>query len=130
MDFVCNAADVKSDLLWHKAAEQAVSRKLYTYADAARLGEAAMRGEYHDVHCWTFTPRSFARLMSAIGAAGLSNLVCRAFSDTPIGGMGSTFRWRSARCRMRCPGRTSNTGLVLTPLPARSGRSFACIRAY
>jgi Methyltransferase domain len=87
IDFICNAADVRSDLLWHKPARQAVTRKLYHFADAAQLGEASMRGEYHDVHCWTFTPASFARLMSEIGAAGLSNLACRAFTDTPIGGM-------------------------------------------
>jgi len=85
MDFVYNAADVRSDLLWHKPAKKAVSRKLYTFADTAQLGEASMRGEYHDVHCWTFTPASFARLMNEIGAAGLSNLACRAFTDTPIG---------------------------------------------
>ena len=46
-----------------------------------------MRGEYHDVHCWTFTPASFASLMNEISAAGLSNLVCGAFTDTPVGGM-------------------------------------------
>jgi len=86
MDFICNVAEVKSDLLWHKPAKQVISRKLYHFADAARLGEAVMRGEYHDVHCWTFTPASFARLMNEIGAAGLSNLMCRSFTDTPIGG--------------------------------------------
>jgi hypothetical protein len=87
MDFICNAAEVRSDLLWHKPAAQAVTRKLYLFADTEQLGEAVMRGEYHDVHCWTFTPASFARLMNEIGAAGLSNLACRAFTDTPIGGM-------------------------------------------
>ena len=85
IDFVANAADVRSDLLWHKPPAQAISRKLYTDADATKLGEAAMRGEYHDVHCWTFTPASFARLMQQITAAGLSNLACRDFIDTPIG---------------------------------------------
>jgi hypothetical protein len=87
VDFICNVADVRSDLLWHKPAKQAISKKLYIFADAAQLGEASMRGEYHDVHCWTFTPASFARLMNDISAAGLSNLSCRAFTDTPIGGM-------------------------------------------
>lgn len=85
IDFVANAADVRSDLLWHKPAARAISRRLYTCADAAKLGDAAMRGEYHDVHCWTFTPASFARLMQQITAAGLSNLSCRGFTDTPIG---------------------------------------------
>jgi hypothetical protein len=87
IDFVSNAAEVNFDLLWHKSPARAVSRKLYKFADAARLGEESMNGQYHDVHCWTFTPASFARLMREIGAAGLSNLVCRAFTDTPIGGM-------------------------------------------
>jgi hypothetical protein len=87
MDFICNAADVRTDLLWHKPANRAVNRRLYTFADAAQLGEATMRGEYHDVHCWTFTPASFARLMNEIGAAGLSNLACRTFTDTAIGDM-------------------------------------------
>lgn len=85
IDFVSNAADVRSDLLWHKPAARAISRKLYTFADAAKLGDAAMRGEYHDVHCWTFTPASFARLMQQITDAGLSNLACTAFTDTPTG---------------------------------------------
>jgi hypothetical protein len=85
IDFVSNAAEVHSDLLWHKPAARAISRKLYTDADATKLGEAAMRGEYHDVHCWTFTPASFARLMQQITAAGLSTLACSAFTDTPIG---------------------------------------------
>lgn len=85
VDFVANAADVHSDLLWHKPAARAIDRKLYTDVDVVKLGDEAMRGEYHDVHCWTFTPASFARLMQQITAAGLSNLACRAFTDTPVG---------------------------------------------
>lgn len=84
IDFICNFADVKTDLLWHQPAK-AVGRKLYGAADAIQVVQASMRGEYHDVHCWTFTPASFARLMGEITAAGLSRLKCHSFSDTPTG---------------------------------------------
>lgn len=37
-------------------------------------------GRYVDVHCWVFTPSSFARLMAKATAAGLINFACADFS--------------------------------------------------
>lgn len=42
-------------------------------------------GTYHDVHCWVFTPRSFAQLFSEMAEAGFSNFACEDFTDTAYG---------------------------------------------
>lgn len=38
---------------------------------------------YHDVHCWVFTPYSFAKLMGEAAEHGLLGLSCEFFEDTP-----------------------------------------------
>jgi len=48
--------------------------------DLAR--DSLENGNYHDVHCWVFTPRSFADLFAKLGEAGLIRLACREFHDT------------------------------------------------
>ena len=39
---------------------------------------------YHDVHCWVFTPRSFAELFEQASGLGLINFACEAFFDTEL----------------------------------------------
>jgi SAM-dependent methyltransferase len=39
-------------------------------------------GEYLDIHCWVFTPLTFARLMQQLSAAGLVNFACKHWFDT------------------------------------------------
>lgn len=43
---------------------------------AFRFADRAQRGEYVDVHCWAFTPASFAGVMEQLGALGLISLAC------------------------------------------------------
>jgi hypothetical protein len=38
--------------------------------------EVTAQGAYLDVHCWVFTPTSFARLMEQATAAGLARFAC------------------------------------------------------
>lgn len=40
--------------------------------------------EYFDIHCWTFTPLSFARLMQQLTASGLVKLFCKHWHDTAV----------------------------------------------
>ncbi len=37
---------------------------------------------YEDVHCWAFTPRSFARLMRTLAGNGLTRFACSDFRDS------------------------------------------------
>ena len=37
---------------------------------------------YEDVHCWAFTPKSFAQLMHVLADNGLTRLRCSAFHDS------------------------------------------------
>ncbi len=55
-----------------------------------RLGRAcealANQGEeYHDIHCWVFTPKSFALLCRDLCKLGLLDLACTWFGDTAFG---------------------------------------------
>jgi len=42
-------------------------------------------GNYHDVHCWVFTPRSFANLFAEAAAEGLIRYACKTLYDTEPG---------------------------------------------
>jgi SAM-dependent methyltransferase len=42
---------------------------------------------YHDVHCWVFTPHSFARVMREAAEQDLLTLACDAFEDTLRGAL-------------------------------------------
>ncbi len=42
-------------------------------------------GTYHDVHCWVFTPRSFAKLFEEAAAEGLIHFTCEVIHDTEPG---------------------------------------------
>lgn len=42
-------------------------------------------GTYHDVHCWVFTPRSFANLFAEAAAEGLIRYACKILHDTEPG---------------------------------------------
>ena len=43
---------------------------------------AAANGTYHDVHCWVFTPASFARICAKLAESGLLQMACANFFDT------------------------------------------------
>jgi 2-polyprenyl-3-methyl-5-hydroxy-6-metoxy-1,4-benzoquinol methylase len=51
--------------------------------DLAR--DALMHGTYHDVHCWVFTPVSFAALCADLASLNLIDFTCDYFIDTQPG---------------------------------------------
>lgn len=80
-----NGREISTDTAWVGSVHPAElgPRQL---AVAKQLAvESALDGTYHDVHCWVFTPYSFARLMSQCVALGLANFGCRDFMHTPVG---------------------------------------------
>jgi len=58
------------------------SQKRESWMDRA---QKPLRGEYEDVHCWVFTPRSWALLMMDMDACGLLPCECSLFHDTQPG---------------------------------------------
>ena len=48
------------------------------------MARQAVRGEYVDVHCWTFTLASFARIMEQLAHLGLTDLACVSTHDTEV----------------------------------------------
>ena len=56
---------------------------MYGVNDALNLAkDARENGAYHDVHCWVFTPISFARLLGRLAKLGLMNFSCEQFFET------------------------------------------------
>lgn len=47
--------------------------------------DALENGGYHDVHCWTFTPLSFAVLFEQMATLGLLKFACDGYFDTEYG---------------------------------------------
>ncbi len=76
LDFMLNIAPRDLADAWRGAAasEQPPSRQEYNQAIAAM--QLAAAGAYRDVHCWVFTPLSFARLMRQLAAYGLLGFAC------------------------------------------------------
>ncbi|RYF83164.1 MAG: methyltransferase domain-containing protein, partial [Comamonadaceae bacterium] len=63
-DFTLNAVAVDCGSTWDGSAQKAVNPRMYDDQGGLVLAkDALINGTYHDVHCWVFTPLSFARLM-------------------------------------------------------------------
>ncbi|CAG9267969.1 methyltransferase domain-containing protein [Paraburkholderia caribensis] len=56
-----------------------------TVQQAMALVESALKGEYNDVHCWVFTPKSIGSLFARLAKDGLIDLECTHFQDTDFG---------------------------------------------
>lgn len=82
LDFTLGVIADDCAAVWSNSAE-ANPDKLYSIQDAVVLAEDIIKnGNYHDIHCWTFTPKSFAKLMSDIARTGLTDFACEGFNDT------------------------------------------------
>lgn len=58
-------------------------RPAHAFADAIGVAQdAVVHGNYHDVHCWVFTPASFARICRQLVENGLLRMSCLNFFDT------------------------------------------------
>lgn len=67
-DFISNLADIDCAAAWRgELGRETISRK-HTVETALNLAiDAESTATYHDVHCWVFTPSSFAELMLCLG---------------------------------------------------------------
>jgi SAM-dependent methyltransferase len=77
LDFALNMVKVDCGKAWRGTLDMDALEFYYTREGALRLArDAEENGVYHDVHCWVFTPRSFADLMVEMARTGLLELAC------------------------------------------------------
>ena len=81
IDFALHVVSVDCGKVWAGIAQE--HSRFYRDQDALDLAHDVVKnGTYHDVHCWVFTPLSFARLMLRLAELKLSVFGCAGFSDT------------------------------------------------
>lgn len=84
-----------------------------------RTREIAATGEYQDVHCWVFTPRSFRHVFAGLQRLGLVSFVLESSTDTSGG---------EFFARLRATDRHTATASA-NPADADRGSEHAAVRA-
>lgn len=83
IDFCLNVAPPEQIDAWNRRpARQPWHAAQAFQGTLALASDVVSNGSYHDVHCWVFTPRSFAILMGEMAEAGLIDFACEKFFDT------------------------------------------------
>jgi len=83
LDFALNAAKVDGMAAWAGELQRDNLELHNTWQQALMLAmDAENNNSYHDIHCWAFTPASFANLMEQICSMGLIDFSCEDFSTT------------------------------------------------
>jgi SAM-dependent methyltransferase len=86
LDHLLEVAHVDAVSAWRGTIDDAALVRMHDLALARRVAlDALQNGTYHDVHCWTFTPRSFADLMRRAAALGLIRFACTGLRETEVG---------------------------------------------
>jgi SAM-dependent methyltransferase len=84
LDFALNMAHVDLHKAWSGELDHETLVKPYTLDGALSLArDAEFNGNYHDVHCWVFTPASFVELCLQLAQHGLMQFECEWLVDTP-----------------------------------------------
>ena len=85
LDFALNAS--KNDPWAEKNGSKNVENQdmHYTWQQAMGLAmDAEVNRHYHDIHCWAFTPQSFALLMERVTSMGLIDFACESYCSTAV----------------------------------------------
>ena len=83
LDFMLNMAPVDCATAWRGELDPSKLKRRATFDGAmAVVRDAIANGTYHDVHCWVFTPASFAQLCAELAQNGLLDFECSEFFDT------------------------------------------------
>ncbi|MFZ2307051.1 MAG: methyltransferase domain-containing protein [Rhodoferax sp.] len=85
LDFCLNEVPVDAVAAWQGTLNVASLKKAHTLEGALWVARDALEnGTYHDVHCWVFTPSSFARLFAEMSRHSLIDFACVDFYDTQV----------------------------------------------
>ena len=83
IDFAINKTQIDTAMAWRDKINVSELPRDFTFDGVMWLVRDAMaNGTYHDVHCWVFTPYSFAKLMQELAGAGFVHLSCENFTET------------------------------------------------
>jgi len=82
LDYVLNVVKLDAGKAWQGELDESALERHHTIQHALAVAQQAIEGVYHDVHCWMFTPRSFALLFAELAEQGLLNFECTSFFDT------------------------------------------------
>lgn len=85
LDFCLHETRLSAEDAWAGRFDEALlrTRRPHTLHGALLVARDSLyNGTYHDVHCWTFTPRSFALLAAELAQHGLLDFECERFHDT------------------------------------------------
>ena len=86
LDCAVHHADVEPGLAWATDLDRSTLTSGFTVQGAIDLANDVLHNRtYHDVHCWVFTPRSFALLMADLSRNDLCELGCEGHVDTHPG---------------------------------------------
>jgi SAM-dependent methyltransferase len=137
LDHVLNVRSVDGHAAWKGPLPLEQIPNLHTFEQAFSLAESTIHTEdYHDVHCWVFTPESFADLMATMVQNGLIDLECREFRDTQEGTIEFTVFLRratdpaaSAASWRRMADATHQLGLTGHRDPTKLLQELATLRA-
>lgn len=95
LDHILEVSAVDLGQAWAGQIDRSALRRLHTLEHALGVAEDMQRnGTYHDVHCWVFTPRSFAALLERAAGLGLIKFRCTGFHDTRTGELDFTVHLR------------------------------------
>ncbi|WP_321912947.1 class I SAM-dependent methyltransferase [Paraburkholderia sp. J11-2] len=83
LDYRLNVSPIPCDEAWRTPLGSRPAKRQHTFNQALEIARYyAGNEEYHDVHCWVFTPKSFAQLFAALADGGLIDFACERFFDT------------------------------------------------
>ena len=83
LDHLLGTSVVDIVAAWEGKIDPACLKKHATVPQALNTTQDMItNGTYHDVHCWIFTPLSFAQLFLELAENGLVNLACDNFTET------------------------------------------------
>lgn len=83
IDYCINVAKVDCASAWRAPLDPFAVERHHDLETALGVAQDCLQnGAYHDVHCWVFSPRSFARLFREMAELDLIDLACGNFFDT------------------------------------------------
>jgi predicted SAM-dependent methyltransferase len=83
IDHILNVRRVDTSAAWLGRLDADSLSPYHSFDMAVDVAKDALEtNHYHDVHCWVFTPHSFANLMREAAESDLIDLACSSFEDT------------------------------------------------
>lgn len=83
LDCCLNQAQIDTAAAWRGKVDPLALKKDFTFDGAMWLArDIIANGTYHDIHCWVFTPHSFATLCCELAQVDLLQFACHHFVDT------------------------------------------------